>query len=269
MKIAVIDGGLHHPLVVDAISREVSIIPVRDLPATNIMMFDMILILSLTDENALMQCRTILNVFINLGGVIVVLGYRAFKNNWLSQSGFRPTAISNSTSRLEDDDSKHIFGSVMKIEKSGIHAHGYLESYSSEAKILSKDIIGNAHTAIFRQNGKGTLFVTTLDPDFHIASFETSIASRDNSRYLVSKILDWAELEHKRMSFPILTKYRILYSIPADRRFKLLICLLITILATITMTAMFFNNTDDKLYLALSMASSIGSLVLALLTYKS
>lgn len=268
MKIALIDGGLHHPLVADAIPRKLSIIPAADLGATNIIAYDVVIVLSLTDENILFKCKESFAVFVDLGGVLIVLGYKVFKTNWLSPLNFHRTAVSTSYADLNDDDSKQIFGPPLQIALSGIHAHGYLESYSPGTKIISHDINNNAHTAVFRQRGKGSIFVTTLDPDYHIVSFETSVASRDTSRFLFAKIIDWAENEHSRMSFPILLKYRWFYSIPTGRSFRLWILLLFSIIITVVMTAMFLNNTNDKFYLALSMASSVTSLILALLSFR-
>lgn len=268
MKIAMIDGGLHHPLVADAIPRRLSIIKTADLLSTNIMVYDVVIILSLTDENVLFRCKKKFADFVDLGGVLIVLGYRVFKTNWLSPLNFHRTSVTTSYADLNNDDSKQIFGLPLQISLSGIHAHGYLESYSPGTRIISHDEDNNAHTAVFRQSGKGTIFVTTLDPDFHIVSFETSVASRDTSRYLFTKIIDWAENEHSRMSFPILLRYRWFYSIPTGAAFKLWVLLLFFITITVVMTAMFFNNTNDKFYLALSMASSVTSLILALLSYR-
>jgi len=206
---------------------------------------------------------------VQLGGVLVILGYRYYKYNFSSYFGFRATGIVATYSELNDDDSKSIFGPPLQIERTGVHAHGYLESIPSGANILSKDVDGNAHTAVMRQNAKGTILITTLDPDFHVESFETSVASRDTSRYVLARILDWAESEHKRMSFPLLIYSRRLYAIPDSKKFRLWLLLLISIYLTLLMTMMFYNNTNDKLYLALSMACSISSFILALFTFKS
>lgn len=207
MKAAVLNNGLHTEEAFKAFP-EIDLLYVGSFNVQRIFLYDTVFIPFHLDQVFLYRHRRTLHRFLRDGGVLVLLGATEETRKWLPF--FRWERDFTKTIKFSDDsnDGKVVFRSITSTKDLQFHSsyygHGSLSGTGPiipGKRVLAEDDSGHAVMVIKRSDIKGTLFVTTLDPDYHCTtpvpgpSNETVSATHEKADRLLRNIVGWATQE--------------------------------------------------------------------------
>lgn len=270
MKVAFIDSGLFQKQAFASLGRRFEAIPSCRLAAISLVSYDVIIVPTQTSEDALLAAMPSFSEFLRWGGVLLVLGFKTYGASFLPPLAFHAWVIELTHSALDSDAAKDVFGETVSAESSFVHAHGYLDNLPPGSMVLSANSLKRAHTVAIRRQSEGTILVTTLDPDYHIVSPETTLAARDNCRSLVLNMIRWAEHEAMSKSVPALASMKSWVARLTGSKMRLRFAMLGVVAVTVGASLyIFITNPEAGTASAISSASSIASLVLAVLMMRN
>jgi hypothetical protein len=180
--VAIIDGGQHYHH--DSISREPlqpffdHVVYLRDVPATDLSVFDILIVPCRTNAYWLAPLSGQLQAFMRGGGTLVAMG-ETFQQTWLPDIGFRamPTNFwwwleKGADLGLRMSDPDHAIGRYLTRDDVTFHLHGAFEPLHPNQKSLVETRDGECQ--LFEDvtsYAPGRLVATTLDPFFHHGAF--------------------------------------------------------------------------------------------------
>ncbi len=211
-RVLVLNSGIHHEAAFKWMSDpKPEYLYAAELKKESLLKSDIVIVPFHTDQIALHRHRGKLESFVKKGGVLVILGATQEGDlGWLPFCRWKTPfskvlKIDKSTS-----DGSIIFKDIEEPEALRFHrdffAHGTLLPGFSEDKI---SVLGRAEkdsiVMFVRRCGfKGSLFCTTLDPDYHSVSEVPDVdeqrTTQDRAAKLLENIINWAILEAKGKS---------------------------------------------------------------------
>lgn len=222
MKIAAFNGGLHEERVFSSYP-EIDLVYVGRIDTNRLMLCDVIIIPFHLDQIFLLRLKTFFKAFLRNGGILIMLGatedsqrawlpFLQWEKDFTTSLNFDPTS----------NDGKIIFDGISDskyLKYHGIYyAHGSLQPGLKTANLikLAWDNDDRVVMLIRREGIKGTLFATTLDPDFHSAtsvpgpSDEKVEHTHRKASHFLSNIINWAKVEVRSISLKIRIKRKVL-----------------------------------------------------------
>lgn len=214
MKVAVFNNGLHAEEAFKKPFPKIKMLYVGRTNINRIFLYDILFIPYHLDQVFLYHHRHKLEQFLDHGGVLVLLGATEEGRKWLPflqwERDFRKITYMN----LDSPDARILLNRTTKPGELMFHssyfAHGSLSGGSSEGDgdvILASDECGGTVMFIKRSGVAGTLFATTLDPDYHCTISvpgphdEPVVKTHEKAGRLLRNIYTWAIEEAKGKSF--------------------------------------------------------------------
>lgn len=180
--VAILDGGQHYHH--DAITRPPlegffdHVIYVRDVAATDLSAFDILIVPCRTNTYWLAPLAGQLQAFMRQGGTLVVMG-ETFPDAWLPDIGFKPLQTNfwwwlekGADLGLKMSDPAHPICRYLTRDDVTFHLHGAFEPLHPNQKSLVETKEGECQ--LFEDvtsYAPGRLVATTLDPFFHHGAF--------------------------------------------------------------------------------------------------
>lgn len=200
---------LENGMANDAAASLVSIPPDRKplhlLPRLNLLVYDVIVVPSYSNQDLLKASWTRLRQFLRYGGVLVVLAGARDETSWLEFCVFQPKYAPSEEYQFLNQDSQEARAILREIPPSvdnlAFHdrffAHGsFLVNPSTSIPIISeRGDTRRAVLAVLSPAGfSGKLLVTTLDPDYHATAGHTREGTEHNTcaEQLFRNLLEWA-----------------------------------------------------------------------------
>lgn len=203
-RIVVLDGGLHHRQAFTHIEG-LDFLPVYEAESADLAQYDAIIIPFHTDQNVLSRMHKSLVRYVKDSfGVLVILGATEYGIRWLPFNHWKSHHPADVT-KLEraSRDGAIIFRDITSDQDLEFNttfvAHGYLQS-GNEWEVLATASDGPI-MAVKRKGLTGTVFCTTLDPDYHTVADVPGRPGKEPERVysvtgrLLSNIMDWVRLE--------------------------------------------------------------------------
>lgn len=204
IRVGVLHNGIHAE---DAFTfRPDAVTFIRDVRAfpLSLLRYDVVFVLTHTDQVLLLHLKPLLNLYLKLGGVLVLLGVMTQGRKWLPLSQWHQEYTRSIMFDSSGPDGKLIFAGITDPNYLRYHSayagHGSLVPSVSEVdKILASDNKGRTIMFIRRMPGAGVLLATTLDPDYHSTAQvpgpadEIEPVTNKKAGHLLYNILNWAE----------------------------------------------------------------------------
>ncbi|MCU7805925.1 MAG: hypothetical protein KZQ92_10950 [Candidatus Thiodiazotropha sp. (ex Lucinoma borealis)] len=270
-KIAVLDGGLHHRKAF-AIYAGIKFVPVHKVGSVSLGQYDLLVVPFHTNQSLLSRLKPRFQRFVEKGGVLVILGATEDSGcHWLPYCQWEgPYTKRISVHERESRDGSVLFRGLEADKKLKYHdkytSHGALIDTSDKegdcVLVTSED---NRSVLSIRRSGiDGTLFITTLDPDYHSISNVPGPSIQDtnethiNASILLRNIMDWAMNEVQEKSSSTRRLNRVLSGASGFYHMFTYVALLIFPAFFLTLAGWEFIRedwpTDDKTYYILASA---------------
>lgn len=174
-RMLIINGGLHHEKAFRGhVHPKTKLLHVGKLREISLNNYDIVVVPFHTDQIALHKNRKKLETFVKRGGVLVILGAtQEGERSWMPYCQWEPpftTKIEMNTTTQDGHAIFKGFSSPTEFKYHGIYyAHGALLPTLAEddVDVLARGERNRIVMFVRRSGLKGTLFCTTLDPDFH------------------------------------------------------------------------------------------------------
>lgn len=198
LRLAVIDGGLHHRnAFAGMMNPNRHLVPTKDLLHECLRKYDVIIVPFHTDNFILRAKKHEFESFMAHGGVLVILGMIRFEGDWLCNWQEPSDKLVGAITVTLEGDRTEIFSRISRnicFHGPGSRtAHGSLLKTNEQLCLAS---INEECIMLVQQWGKGTLLVTTLDPDHHVnQTMRPHTTVQKTALDLLENILKWAEKE--------------------------------------------------------------------------
>lgn len=186
----------------ESLKIKYNLIPLKKINRVNLMRYDILLILSYSNQDILKSANNKIKNFITKGGIAIILGASADKTKWIPFCKYYAKFLNKiKFKNLNYHDTQILFDDLEIKEDffkyhSKFISHGY---YTSNKAISLPFITGEQDNSfvlsiIKPRNTTGQLLITTLDPEYH-ATIGYARRGRDfdpNADKLFNNILKWA-----------------------------------------------------------------------------
>ncbi len=205
-KILYLQNGRASDQAVSLFGKSITSVPVCSLPHLNLLLYDVLIIPSYSNQDILYDNQQRIETFLKYGGIVVALGAIQNKKDWLSCCTYHDQEYPKNIQFLnrENPASQIIFGGInFDINALNYHdtffSHGTFGTLSSNTiPLLSTNDTNKLVLSIVHPRGvDGKLLITTLDPDHHTISGQTKhgFIRNHHAEKLFEGIIDWAEKE--------------------------------------------------------------------------
>ncbi len=192
---------------------EIKLIYIGKLNINMIFLYDIVIIPFHLDQIFLYKIKPYLKKYLTKGGILILLGATEDPRHWFPLSGWEPKFTSSLNIDNRSPDGKIIFKDIPNANYMWYHSK-YFAHGSLLAKVpireyvkLAWDNEGRIVMYIRRTGINGTLFATTLDPDFHSSTTvpgpleEQVEITHSKAEHLLHNIIEWAKVEAKSKKY--------------------------------------------------------------------
>jgi|GEM_PF-5184600 len=203
VRVGVIHNGIHADDAFNDRLPEVTLLrSVRSFP-TSLLRYDAIIVLTHTDQGMLQHLKKPLTRYVQLGGVLVLLGATTQGRRWLPFCEWEQEFTQSISFDTESPDGGLIFRGITDPSYLKYHSkyvgHGSIRIHvARDDTRLAWDDKDRVVMFVRHLPGRGTLLVTTLDPDYHTSipvpgpAEEPVETTHRKAAHLLDNIVDWA-----------------------------------------------------------------------------
>lgn len=202
-RVGVIDGGLHAQEAF-SFDADVKYLYLGTFRWHNIWSCDVIVVPIHTDQIFLSRHKALLTRYAKAGGVLVLLGATTYGRPWVPLYRIEAKFTQSLRYYAGTRDGQAVFRNILDEEALRFHnsyfGHGNIGGGDESDTLLADDKDGRP-VMLVRRIDSGTIFITTLDPDYHSVTHVPGPASEkveDSHRKahrLLRNIFNWAKVE--------------------------------------------------------------------------
>lgn len=211
-RILILNSGLHHEKAFKWLAQP-KMLYVGNLKKTSLHNYHIVIIPFHTDQIVLYRCKRNLEKFLEWGGILIILGAtQEGGRDWIPHCQWEQPFTTKMEINTKTDDGAIIFKNISEVEELKYHgiyyAHGALLPTVAEngINILARGEQNRIVMFVRRYGFRGTLFCTTLDPDFHAVAEVpgpngvSSTVTHQRASHLIQNIIQWAIQESQKKS---------------------------------------------------------------------
>lgn len=217
-KILYVENGRPSDAAMNLEAGRFKKIGICDLKRANLLLYDIVIIPSYSNQDVLKTNFKRLEHFVKYGGILVTLGATQDKVDWLPFCSYNKPFLENVRFKHTDIDDARIIFSDTPMTQDAIQFHDEFVSHGSFVTphrnctplITSDDGVNNVLAVIKPHGLAGKVLITTLDPDYHAVCGHTRKRKNANpqAKSLLTGIIAWAEQQvHSHDSFSRISRY--------------------------------------------------------------